>query len=155
MGMLQNRLGICAAVAVCLGVTGCGGIDHGKSGPVSGTVTADGKPLGNISVYFQPESKGTQSKEMDTGMGSYAITDVEGKFELKFSDDDSPGAIVGTHVVTLTDLDLEGDEEDDAGGGRRIGRIPPKFAGETHTFEVPAEGTTEANFDVGVAKGRN
>src|SRR5262249_55404652 len=65
-------------------------------------VLFDGKPLKNVRVDFQPDpDKGT------SGKGSSGVTDDNGNFTLKY-DGSAPGAIVGHHRVTVTDLDVFG-----------------------------------------------
>jgi hypothetical protein len=69
---------------------------------VSGAVTMDGKPLGNVRVDFHPDpDKGT------SGPGSSGTTDAAGNFKLMCSNGRS-GALVGYHRVIFTDLDLFG-----------------------------------------------
>lgn len=71
--------------------------------PVSGKLTMNGKPLGNVKVDFQPDpDQGTK------GLGSSGTTDAEGNFTLTYSAEGKPGAIPGFHRVILTDLDVFG-----------------------------------------------
>ena len=85
---------------------------------VSGKVTLNGKPLGNVRVDFQPDpDKGT------TGQGSSGTTDAEGNFQLSYQGE-KPGAIVGHHRVIVVDLEPygnvfvgRGDYRTDAPGG--------------------------------------
>ena len=66
--------------------------------PVEGTVTLNGKPLPQASVTFMPmlDSFGAESNSM-------AETDDEGHFVLTCMHDKQPGAVVGQHVVLVTE----------------------------------------------------
>ena len=85
---------------------------------VTGKVTMNGKPLGNVRVDFHPDpDKGT------TGISSTAKTDAEGNFKLLYQEK-TPGAIIGHHRIVITDLDVfgnvfvgRGDYRTDAPGG--------------------------------------
>jgi hypothetical protein len=121
---------------------GCGGP---KYVPVSGRVTLDGKPLVNATVVFQPVSE-----ERNPGPGSHGKTDRDGRFTLTTMTDGKAGALVGKHKVTITAY--EGDDEIPSSGSdmkfrKRI--YPVEAEGESKlTFEVPAGGSNEANFDL-------
>jgi len=70
--------------------------------PVSGKVTMNGRPLGNVRVDFHPDpDKGTR------GTGSSGTTDAEGNFTLTLAPN-KPGAVAGHYRVILEDLDIYG-----------------------------------------------
>ena len=72
--------------------------------PVSGKLTANGKPVKNVKVDFHPDPDNG-----NTGASSSGATDDEGNFTLNYSAvDNEPGAIIGHHRVILTDLDTFG-----------------------------------------------
>ncbi|MDG1873855.1 MAG: carboxypeptidase-like regulatory domain-containing protein [Mariniblastus sp.] len=77
-------------------IVGCGG-ENFSSVPVSGTVTMDGKPIAGVAITFYPEA--TESTSI-VGPFSEAVTDSEGKFELKTRYGD-PGAVVGQHRISF------------------------------------------------------
>jgi hypothetical protein len=143
--MIRCWLCLCLSVAG-LALSGCGGSGR-NSAAVSGRVTQDGKPLPRISLLFQPVGKGDTSHP-ETGAGSYGITDADGRFELRFSDTEERGAMVGVHNVSFIDVEQEEAEENDAGGGPDPSRIPAGWQQQTHTFEVPQAGTDQANFEI-------
>lgn len=95
------RISVGIVAAVLLGAAGC------STGPtlaeVSGTLTQNGKPLGNVEVQFLPESGKMGAQR------SRAVTDERGHFTL-VCDNGKPGAVVGPHVVLLRDLDSFGTE---------------------------------------------
>jgi hypothetical protein len=131
------------AVALCLPfASGCGSTS--RIAPVSGVVTLDGKPLANAHVAFQPQSTGKTSA---AGVGSYAVTDSSGVYQLKMSDTDQPGAIIGPHRVEVN-LKVEADDRDPR--TRPAPKVlPTKYNRDTElTFEVPPGGTDKANFDL-------
>jgi hypothetical protein len=72
--------------------------------PAHGTVLLNGKPLPNASVTFVPmlEYFGAESN-------STAVTDENGQFTLTCAYKNQPGAVVGTHVVLVTDPPLPDD----------------------------------------------
>jgi hypothetical protein len=118
--------------------SGCGG----GFVPVSGQVKLDGKPLANATVFFQPE-------QANAGPASQAVTDASGNFTLKVTSKDAPGALVGKHKVSISAS--EGDLGEVAGANPkpRTERVPAKYNSQTKlTFDVPAGGTTAANFDL-------
>lgn len=113
--------------------------------PVSGKVTLNGQPLANVSVLFQPAGGANR----DPGVGSYGITDDQGRFTLKLSGTNKPGAVVGQHVVTIVE---KGDpaNDQDAGGTDKpeVSRIPAEFSDGTKKFEVQSDTPNQANFEL-------
>ncbi len=132
MIMLRTLVSTLALFIAFATLSGCG------SGPqiesVSGTITLDGKPLPDIRVLFQPQNKDPET----AGIGSFGLTDSEGKFTLKLSDSERMGAVVGIHTVILSDKLTEGAEDSDAGdfGKGPRSRIPFKYNKTPPTFEV-------------------
>ena len=80
-------------------------------------------------------------------MGSYATTGADGKYTLRTGDTDAAGAVVGTHRVTISDMRTESDQD---GGVIKTPppRFPPRYSDGSLTFEVKAEGTDQANFEL-------
>jgi hypothetical protein len=66
--------------------------------PVQGTVLLDGKPLPKASVTFIP-----QLDRFGAESNSMAETDEEGRFTLTCTYKGQPGAVVGKHVVVVTE----------------------------------------------------
>src|SRR5262245_49156908 len=127
---------------VALFAAGCGGQ---KIVPVSGRVTLDGKPLVNATVVFQPISD-----EKNPGPGSSGKTDKDGRFTLELTTGKESGALVGLHKVSITAY--EGDGEVPSSGSDIVFRkalLPDEYNAKSKlTFDVPAGGTPEANFDL-------
>src|SRR5262245_41286238 len=141
-----------------LGLAGCGG------GPqfarVSGVVTFDGKPMKNAVVSFQPIGS---RDNPNPGRGSNSLTDAEGRYFL-MTDKPVNGAVVGKHLVRIfsawdskadgfvIDPNLGSPDGVPAGKPRRksvIDVIPPEWNAESMiVFEVPADGTDQANFNI-------
>ncbi len=114
--------------------------------PVSGRITLDKKPLVNALVSFQPESD-----SMNPGPGSQGRTDANGAFTLHLLTKDQKGAILGKHKVSITAY--EGDDAAVPSSGSdmpfRKALVPKKYNAEsTLYFDVPAGGTSSANFDL-------
>jgi len=125
-----------AAAAGCAMLAGCGGPDYTLV-PVSGRVTLGGEPVSDAKVSFEPRAPGP---------GCYATTDAQGRFQLRSVLDDKPGAVPGTHVVCITTA-RDGNPSDDA--AELVGEVAPqRFLDGSETFEVPAGGTDQADFDL-------
>jgi len=119
---------------------GCG---RDNIAPVSGRITLDDKPLAHASVIFQPTSR-----DKNPGPGSPSKTDAQGQFVLQTITSKVKGAMVGKHKVSITAY--EGGNEIPSSGSDAVFRkalVPLKYNAETElTFEVPAAGTTSADF---------
>jgi hypothetical protein len=132
----------CVFVAALMLVVGCG--SAGKTVPVSGAITLDGKPLANAHVVFQPEAAKGNS---NPGIGSFAFTGPDGRYTLRTFDTEQPGAVVGTHRVEIN-LKVESDDRPNAG------RPPPKMLPAKYNrqselqFKVEPGGSSAANFDL-------
>ena len=134
------------------GAVGCGG-DPFATAPVNGKVTLNGQPLADARITFQPTGS-----EKDVGPGSAAMTDAEGKYNLK-TVDGRRGATVGPHLVRISTLKFaENKSLEDANHLIRLShpesvavpeKVPLKYSKDTPlTFTVPEEGTNAANFDL-------
>jgi hypothetical protein len=136
---------VAVPLALLLGaVAGCGQSDH-KIAPVSGRVTLNQKPVAGVHVSFQPSAGGASGAR--AGFGSVGITDDQGRFQLKTIDSDRLGAVVGRHVVRLTAKELRESGSSEAAPAMK-NPLPPQSLDGSLTFEVPAEGTDKANFDL-------
>jgi len=78
-------------------LSGCGGGTPAIV-PVKGTVLLNGQPLPKAIVKFQPQQDGLSSEFF-----SFAETDENGQFTLTCGYKDKPGAVVGKHVVLITE----------------------------------------------------
>ena len=101
MSNARHRLGLTLTL---IGVLAAGCSSQPPMTEVSGTLTMNGKPLGNIRVDFHPDPD-----QKTSGPGSSGKTDENGKFTLMCSNK-KPGALIGFHRVILTDLDLFGNK---------------------------------------------
>lgn len=112
--------------------------------PVSGIVTLDGEPLSDGVVIFQPMA----GDNLNVGPGSNARTDEQGRFVLN-TIDEQPGAIVGRHRIRIYSFSPESPRVDDTDSEPPSERVPPRYNHRSKlTFNVSAEGTGEANFDL-------
>lgn len=86
------------ALAVVVGVSGCGRPNALGTIPVSGKVTYKNQPVEGATVSFIPDGDGRPAT---------AITAADGRFQLTTLD--SPGAIPGSYTATVrkTDIPLE------------------------------------------------
>lgn len=143
-------------VVVALVMSGCGGSKKPDRGtvPVSGTITYQGKPLPDASIYFFSDK-----------FSAYGKTDAEGKYRIaqgaipgenkvfvsKITGDakaipnqiaDDPGQVAAANAATMNDPNRP----------RKVPRgelLPPEMSDPERTqltFKVPAEGTETANF---------
>ncbi len=140
------------AVAACVALAGCGsGLELA---PVSGTVTVDGKPAPDVAVNFTP-IPGQAAK----GPGSSAVTDAQGRFALRtVGDKRYAGAVVGKHRVTLVESDPAlADlpyEEALAKARQQPPRLPAAARDGSLTFDVPAGGTSKADFSLALPRAK-
>ena len=146
--------------------SGCGNSDLVS---VSGTVTYDGQPVEGVLVVFSPE---VQGENHFPGPFSTGTTDSSGNYTLK-TKKGSRGAVVGPHKVgfnwaKLSPMELsmlEGDyaaavasetpKDELAEMKAKIDELkseiesrPPVVATVNRKFEVPASGTSDANFEL-------
>jgi len=139
---LSVRCCVLTAVAGCLLPLGCGTEEY-ELAPVSGRVTLDGKPLAGVKVSFQPASK--RPDQPNPGPGSYGTTDEDGRYILQTIEPVADGAVVGPHKVRLrSKLPPQDPADDRAFVYKEI--IPARWRDGTQTFEVPPEGTDQADF---------
>ena len=132
--------GLLCTVGLALGMTaafGCG--RQPEVAPVSGLVTLDGQPLAGAHVSFQP----VQDDVRAMAMGSYDTTSSEGRYSLRLVEPDMPGAVPGQHRVRIRTA-VDADQPED--GPLSEERLPARYRDGTLTFEVPASGTTSADF---------
>lgn len=127
------------AVLACLSI-GCGGTSDGFDyQAVSGTVQLDGQPLADATVAFVP-----QSTSLKAGRPSTGITDAEGKFALTALSGTN-GAVVGEHLVTISTEKVDMTTQEVLAKET----LPARYNRKTELrFEVPKNGTTEANFEL-------
>src|SRR5581483_10021007 len=85
--MIRRRLLILAAFTVLS--AGCGGGEFPVA-KVSGRVTLNGQPVDKVSVMFQPIAA---EGKLNSGMGSYGITDTDGRYTLKLIGKETKGAV--------------------------------------------------------------
>jgi hypothetical protein len=129
-------------LAYCLLLCGCGGGESYDLAPVSGQVTLDGKPLANVRVGFQPASG-----EAAPGPGSAGVTDADGRYTLQVvSASSKKGAVPGKHIVRMN-LIAEEDSADDVDASMSSS-LPPQAVNGSLTYDVPADGTDAADFDL-------
>lgn len=131
-------LGICG---ILVGLVGCGGgADTPDLGDVSGTILLDGKPLADASVEFTPAN----------GRGSVAVTDSQGRYTLRYTND-ADGAVLGAHTVRIsTGRAGTGSNEGGESTAAVPERVPPKYNSATdikvevkagsNTFDYKIEG---------------
>lgn len=143
MNRLKTPFCVNLLLLTLLGLTGCGG-SRFPTAPVSGNVTLDGKPLTNATVSFEPIAK------RDDGVAgeiSFGKLDGNGRFTLKTTSGES-GAVVGNHRVRINTVREKSKvDTDEVQPYKEV--IPSRYNVETKLqFEVPADGTDVANFEL-------
>jgi hypothetical protein len=129
--MLDARGVLTLSILLLTFIGGCGGgVADPKLVPVQGKVTLDGQPLPNAIVSFIP----------DKGPPSGAITDAEGKYEMRFKSG-AHGAVVGTHSVTIS-TDMNGTS---APGAEKV---HIRYNKETNLMAEVKPGPNTHDFDV-------
>ena len=137
---MSNRL-FCFCSLLCAAIlVGCD--QAPELGHVTGTVTMDGKPLGEVRVLFVPEPD-------DEGEGIYSdcYTGEDGKYDLIYSSDSEVrGATVGPHTVAVEDAQAE-----ESRGSMAI-RVPDRFSSAVRSplkFDVK---TGENTYDIEIPR---
>lgn len=125
-------------VGLCVVLPGCSG---GSTVPVEGIVTLDGKPLTDASVTL------SQMRASDPGP-FFGTTDADGHFALGTGEDPGSGAAPGQYRLMITTVKQEGGGMEDSPPPTKKEVVPAQFHNGSQTFEVPAGGTLEANFDM-------
>jgi hypothetical protein len=116
-----------------------------KIAPISGRVTVDGQPGAKLRVVFSPI--GT-SQNYAPGPPSVGYTDEDGRFTLMTMDKDK-GALVGPCRVSITVMEVDDDRIGQKAPKSPLKQLPARYNDETTLqFDVPAKGTTEANFEL-------
>jgi hypothetical protein len=100
----------------------------------------DKHPLADADIIFTP----TNPQPGKPAPQSFGKTDADGRYKLNLEDGTREGAMVGPAKVSISMFDRGTD-----GKPPRGQLVPRKYnANSTLTFDVPAGGTTEANFDL-------
>jgi len=135
-----------ASVLVLCITVGCQKAKRYPLAPVSGVVTLDGRPLTNAKVTFRPRR----------GPSSSGVTDGRGRFQLTTFRDD-PGAVVGEHRVAIYSPTVKKSSASDVDPPRSSKqKVPLRYNDMTElTFEVRADGSDQANFELSSANGSN
>lgn len=145
--MLYRKPAIAQILAACMllasTVPGCGRNAH-ELASVSGRVTLHGKPLADINVTFQPVAKAGSGG--DAGLGSSGVTGADGRFQIK-TFDGKPGAVVGKHRVLLSVRNPQASTSDAWSVAVAPSPLPTTASDGSMAFDVPANGTNQANFD--------
>lgn len=133
-----------SAVLLAALVTGCGGPSGHKVVPVSGTVTIDGQAAERIHVAFTPLAEG----KVEVGPGSAAVADAQGRFTLQTTEQSRrPGAVAGKHSVIFSFPTAQAPDDDSIPSNPEQ-KLPKRYWDGSETFEVPATGTDQADFDL-------
>jgi hypothetical protein len=107
----------------------------------------DGKPLAAARIGFQPDLVGAASDQ--TASDAFGVTDAEGRYSLKLALG-GEGATIGKNRVSISTY--HGVEDPATGQGKVLAQetVHERYRGPTSTlsFVVPAEGTSEANFEI-------
>jgi hypothetical protein len=132
------------------GLLGCSSASKPyKTAAVSGRVTLDGKPLAGARVIFQVEH--TPQAGLVSGPEAHGETDANGNYSLTTVFKDR-GATVGRNRVMISTRKLQRPANNPDGPVKEV--APEKVPGKYFTdkaplyFDVPARGTSSANFDL-------
>lgn len=137
MNSLRSR-GFVWIVAACC-VSGCGSDDRPQLGTVTGTVTMDDKPLGDVWVMFNPQGGGRTSMGRTNQNGEYELMYLEG----------SPGANLGTHKVVIMAFNEDEAEEMRSETGEPIKEpIPAQYNTQTTLTAEVTEGDQVKDFSL-------
>jgi hypothetical protein len=139
------RSKIASAIGTFLiAVVGCG--PSGKTVPISGVVTLNGKPAEEVAVTFQPVPPDGANVP---GPSAFGVTGADGRYTLKLMGQDIKGATVGKNIVRFsawvpTDPNVDGPPK-----AKPKTNVPSRYWSDAKIeFDVPSKGTTSANFDL-------
>ena len=139
-------------LVVLAAVLGCSDAKPYKTAAVSGRVTLDGKPLAGAVVSFTPVRKPGDAL---TGPGARGETDADGKYSLKTAFAER-GATIGRNRVFVSTRRFERPPDQPDATARQTApeKVPPKYFSDKSAlyFDVPANGTSAANFDLTTGK---
>ena len=149
---LSRRVLLLLSIMPCC--AGCG--PGGGRVEVEGVITLDGQPMPDVYVTFdQPELSPNEN------LGYVGRSDAEGRYSLRPMIGEGSGVPPGKFRVSLTTAVIDATKPAPAPSPQRTAatpfppepqpppeKIPPAYRGGKLTFEVPAEGTEEANFDL-------
>lgn len=138
LGPAWIRYAVLATALASLAATGCSGRKRELPplGRVTGVVTLDGEPLARAAVAFVP---------YEPGNASYATTDAEGRYTLRYSVRDE-GAVVGRHRVEIR----TGGEGRDADGNltETAERVPARYHATSELLVEVAAGDNTRDFSL-------
>lgn len=135
---------------IMLSTIGCGSSEFDMA-PVSGVVTLDGEPVADARIIFSPQRTGKEA--LSAGPASDGTTDETGRFTLATSIEGTTGAVVGAHTVTISTYLAESDRSKDTYKVVRDEEVPAKYNKPgALTFDVPSDGTKQADFKLESSK---
>jgi hypothetical protein len=135
-------------LVVLVAAFGCSDGKPYKTAAVSGRVTLDGKPLPGAMVSFTPVNPPGAAL---TGPGARGETDADGKYTLKTAFAERGGTIGRNRVfISTRKFDRPADQPEATAREVAPEKVPAKYFTDRAAiyFEVPAGGTSEANFDL-------
>ena len=132
-----------------LSTIGCGNSQF-EFAPVSGQILLDGKPVSGARVVFMPQANGDK---LMVGPYSNGETDDEGRFQLESVEPrPNQGAVVGPHRVVIstrkTHLDPNDRDIEIVDSPETIPRPYTNYRKTPLSFDVPSDGSDEANFEL-------
>jgi hypothetical protein len=135
--------------ALVLGAAGCSDSRPYRTAAASGRVTLDGQPLADARLTFQPEHD--PQAGILNGPEAHGVTDADGNYSLTTVFKDQ-GATIGRNRVTISTRKTQPVSADPEAKQKQVApeKVPPKYytAKGWLYFDVPAEGTKAANFDL-------
>jgi hypothetical protein len=151
--MLEVRLSTSLFAVLLACFAGCG--DESSLVPVEGVITLDGRPLPSIQVLFDQPELGANENTGYTGK-----SDEQGRYVLRPVIGEGSGAPPGKYRVSLsTAADPTSAANTQAGAKQSTifypeapppppERVPPAYRGGKLSMEIPADGKTDANFEL-------
>ena len=136
--MNSPRESVLLAALLLINVSGCA--DQGvELVEIEGTVMLDNKPLHDAQVVFRPES----------GRPSIGITDFDGHYVLRYTEEDA-GALPGTHKVSIsTYLEPDTDTDDPVRSEGFPEKVPAVYNTKTTlSQDVSPDHSEPVNFDL-------
>jgi hypothetical protein len=135
--MIRGDLRVFVLLAITIET--CAGCERTvRSVSTEGKVTLDNKPLTNATVTFTPTKA--------NGPGPFVgTTDNEGRFALQQAETSHPGAVPGEYSVLIATVRSDPNSE---AAQLKKEIVPNEYRSGAKRYEIPPDGTKEANFDM-------
>lgn len=153
--MKSRRFFVLGLAVFGMAFSGCGGgVETPELAKVTGKVTINGEiPSSPLEVVYEPQNQGGATVAGSSSMG---VTDIEGKYELKYLGKE-PGAVIGEHTIRIHALSGSGADVGPAGGADAVAIdlvIPPQYDASSTLKQQVVAGANDHTIELTLKKKR-